>query len=205
MTTVGSLCTGILGAELALDLMGLEPDLRWYSEVDKDACKLLAARAPSAPNLGDLTKVDWSVVEPVEVLTAGYPCQPFSLAGRRRGTADERHLWPHIRDAIGVLGPRLVLLENVAAHASLGGPTVVGELAALGYCVRWTALRAADVGACHGRNRLFIAADASSLGERPDARVPRSDEATDAGGVPAHRDEPERDGETGRADREVDE
>jgi DNA (cytosine-5)-methyltransferase 1 len=171
---VGSFCTGIGGAELALELMGLDHDLRWYSEVDKSACTVLAARFPGVANLGDLRAVDWHSVERVDVLTAGFPCQPFSLAGRRGGEDDERHLWPHIADAIGVLGPRLVLLENVAALTSLGGPAVVGTLAELGYCVRWTTLRASDVGACHGRNRWFcVATHPGSPGVGPVARVPR--------------------------------
>ena len=91
---VGSLCTGIMGAELAFSMMGLEPELVWYSEIDPHACQILNARAPGVPNLGDLKAVEWERVEPVDVLVAGYPCQPFSNAGLRKGVDDERHLWP---------------------------------------------------------------------------------------------------------------
>lgn len=116
---MGSLCTGILGAELALARMGLEPDLRWYSEIDPHACKLLADKT-DAPNLGDLKLIEWERVEPVDILCAGYPCQPFSHAGKRKGTDDPRHLWPWIECALRVLRPRYALFENVAAHLGLG-------------------------------------------------------------------------------------
>jgi len=110
--------------------------------------------------------VNWQGVEPVDVLTAGYPCQPFSNAGMRRGASDPRHLWPYIREAIAHLHPRVVVLENVAAHMSLGGPQVVREVTALGYCVLWGIVRAADAGAPHRRARLFIVATANAACER---------------------------------------
>jgi DNA (cytosine-5)-methyltransferase 1 len=154
---VGSLCTGIMGSELAMGLMGWDVDLRWWSEIEPAAIKIISQHT-DAPNLGDLKVIDWTQVEPVDVLVAGYPCQPFSQAGQRKGTDDERHLWPYIADALGVLRPRIALFENVAGHLSLGFDAVLCDLAALGFDVEWTTLRASDVGACHQRNRLFIVA-----------------------------------------------
>lgn len=154
---LGSLCTGYGGLDLAVDSV-LGTRTAWVSDIDPGACRILAHRYPDVPNLGDLTDVDWTEVEPIDVLTAGYPCQPFSHAGQRKGTSDDRHIWPNIADAIGVLRPRLVVLENVAGHLSLGGPAVIGDLARLGYDARWLVIRASDVGACHRRARLFIAA-----------------------------------------------
>ena len=183
MTTVGSLCTGIAGAELALEMMGMNPILLWYSEIDKDASTLLAHRAPGVPNLGDLRCVDWTRIPRVEVLTAGYPCQTESLAGKRLGADDERWIWPDIARAIGVLRPRIVLAENVAAHLSLGFGRVLCDLAALGFDVEWTTFRASDVGACHQRDRIFWAAtDPRCAGEWSKPGVPRGDEAKHAGG-----------------------
>ena len=125
-----------------------------------------------ALNLGDITTVDWSTVEPVDLLTAGYPCQPFSTAGRRKGTDDERHLWPHVADAVRVLRPRRAFLENVAGHLSLGFDVVLADLAALGYSVRWGCVRASDAGAPHRRERLFIlATDPSGAGTGWDDRA----------------------------------
>ena len=155
---MGSLCTGILGAELALEMMGLEPDLRWYSEIDRDACKVVAQHRPNVSNLGNLKDVMWERVEPVDVLVAGYPCQTESHAGKRLGANDPRWIWPWIACSVRVLRPRITLLENVAAHLSLGFRRVLGDLTSSGFDVRWTTLRAANVGACHGRDRLFIAA-----------------------------------------------
>jgi DNA (cytosine-5)-methyltransferase 1 len=159
---LGSLCTGIGGAERALELMGLTAELVWYSEIDKAASELLSRLHPDVPNLGDLKQIDWHSATPIDVLVAGYPCQPFSTAGLRKGVEDERHLFPHIAKAIGVLRPRLAFFENVAAHLRLGFDNVLCDLAALGYDAQWGTLRASDIGAPHQRNRLFIlATDAS--------------------------------------------
>ena len=154
---VGSLCTGYGGLDLAVDAV-LGTTTEWVCEFDPHASKVCDARFPGVPNLHDLTAVDWSTVPPVDVLTAGYPCQPFSHAGRRQGTDDARHLWPYICDALRVLRPRLAVFENVAGHLSLGFDTVVADLASIGFDAEWTVVRASDVGACHRRARLFIVA-----------------------------------------------
>lgn len=134
-------------------------ELQWYSEIEPAACKVLASHTSSdVPNLGDIKKIDWSTVEPIDILTGGYPCQPFSAAGLRKGTEDERHLWPYVREAIRHLRPKLVVLENVRGHLTLGFDTVLGEMATVGYDARWGIVRASDAGACHQRARLFILA-----------------------------------------------
>ena len=150
---VGSLFTGYGGLDMAVG-----GDLTWYSEIEPAACTVLAAHYPDVPNLGDITKVDWSAVEPVDVITGGYPCQPFSHAGQRKGKNDERHLWPYVRDAISALRPSLAVLENVRGHLSMGLADVIGDLAGLGYDARWGVIRASDAGAPHGRARVFIVA-----------------------------------------------
>jgi len=138
--------------------MAVGGDLAWYSEIEPAACTVLAAHYPDVPNLGDITAVDWSQVEPVDVITGGYPCQPFSNAGKRKGKQDERHLWPYVRDAISAIRPSLAVLENVRGHLSLGLADVIGDLAGLGYDARWGVVRASDAGAPHGRARVFITA-----------------------------------------------
>lgn len=157
MLTIGSLATGYGGLDLAVERLTGAKTV-WVSEVDPGACAILEYRFPGVPNLGDFTRAYWARVPHVDIFTAGYPCQPFSHAGRRKGTDDERHLWPYIATAILALRPRLVVLENVAGHLSLGFGDVLGDLAAIGYDAEWVSLRAADVGACHGRRRVFIAA-----------------------------------------------
>lgn len=150
---IGSLCTGYGGLDQALN-----GDLVWVSDIDRYANTFLEHRHPNVPNLGDLTAIDWSNVEPVDIITAGYPCQPFSVAGRRKGTNDERHIWPHIANAIRVLRPRYAFFENVAGHVSLGLADVLADLAEAGFDAEWTTVRASDVGAPHRRERLFILA-----------------------------------------------
>lgn len=160
MTSLGSLCTGYGGLDLAVaEAIGEPVEHAFTAEVDTAASAVLAARFPSAPNLGDIKAVDWTTQPHVDILTAGYPCQPLSLAGRRAGLADERWLWddgvfPAIRD----LRPRIVFLENVPGHLSLGFGRVLGDLASIGYVGSWRCVRASDVGAAHRRERVFIAA-----------------------------------------------
>jgi len=129
----------------------------WVSEIDKYASQVIQAH-DDLPNLGDLKKIKWDEVEPIDILTAGYPCQPFSTAGSRKGTDDERHIWPYILEAISVLRPSFIILENVAGHLSLGFGDVLSNLAQIGYDARWEIVRASEVGAPHQRKRLFTIA-----------------------------------------------
>lgn len=154
---IGSLCTGYGGLDMAVQAV-LGGHLAWVADPDPGAAAILARHHPNVPNLGDLTTVDWAAVEPVDIVCGGYPCQPFSVAGLRKGTADERHIWPHIATAIRVLRPRLCLFENVAGHIRLGLADVLADLARLGFDAEWTTLRASDVGAAHQRKRLWLAA-----------------------------------------------
>jgi len=153
---VGSLFSGYGGLDMAVG-----GDLAWYSEIEPAACKVLAAHHPGVPNLGDVTKVDWATVPPIDVLTGGYPCQPFSHAGKRKGKHDERHLWPYIVDALrsGVLRRGgVAVFENVDGHRSMGLADVLLNLAELGMSARWGVVRASDAGAPHSRARVFIVA-----------------------------------------------
>ncbi len=129
----------------------------WCAEYDKYASELIEENFGYL-NHGDISKIDWSSVEPIDILTAGYPCQPFSEAGKRKGINDERHIWPHIKEAVRVLRPRFIVLENVRGHLSLGFDRVLGDLTELGYDARWKVVRASEVGAPHNRARVFIVA-----------------------------------------------
>lgn len=153
---IGSLFSGYGGLDLAALQLFPQSSVAWHCEWDDAPAKILDHHWPAVPNHRDVTTLDWTTVEPVDILTGGYPCQPFSTAGQRKGTDDERHLWPYVRDAIRLLRPRFTLLENVAGHRSLGFDRVLGDLAEDGMHVRWTSLRASDVGAPHHRERLFI-------------------------------------------------
>jgi len=151
-----SLCTGYGGLDLAVERV-CDTETRWVSDIDADAVAVQTVRFPDATQLGDLKQVNWGqYVGQVDVITAGYPCQPFSAAGQRKGLADERHIWPWIAEAIRVLRPGTVVLENVQGHLRLGFDIVVGDLAAMGRTARWGVVRASDTGAPHRRARLFI-------------------------------------------------
>jgi len=129
----------------------------WTSDIDKYASIVIQERI-NKPNLGDLKTVNWNLVEPIDILTAGYPCQPFSTAGSRKGTEDDRHIFPYIMEAIKQLRPKVIVLENVRGHLTLGFREVLGSLASNGYDARWRIVRASNAGAPHKRARLFIVA-----------------------------------------------
>ena len=94
------------------------------------------AHFPKTINIGDVTQygdctcgdvIPWDHLPQVDVITAGYPCQPFSESGNRKGTSDERNLWPYVRDAICSIQPARVVLENVRGHLSLGFDVVLAD------------------------------------------------------------------------------
>ena len=159
MTRIGSLFSGYGGLDMGVRA-AIGGEVVWHCEYDKVPSAILAHHHPGVINFGDVKKVDWPTVGPIDVLTGGYPCQPFSHAGNRKGTTDERHLWPYVADAVSALRPSLVILENVSGHLSLGMGDVLGDLAALGYDATWGVVRASDAGACHQRARVFIVAHA---------------------------------------------
>lgn len=182
MTTIGSLFTGYGGLDMGV-AMALAPGARvsWTSDVEKGPCRLAQVRWPDTPNLGDITKINWDEVEPVDIICGGSPCQDLSLAGKRAGMASGTRsgLWESMAAAVETIRPRLVVWENVLGALSarayspveqepgmLGnestGPAlradgrVAGDLASIGYSSAWRVVRAADAGAPHQRSRFFL-------------------------------------------------
>lgn len=179
---IGGLFAGYGGLDMAISSV-LDAEPVWFSEFDKGPSKILAHHFPDIPNHGDITKIDWSQVGSIDILAGGSPCQDLSTAGKRQGMTEgtRSNLWVAMREAIAQLNPRLVVWENVggafsaAANSEVepcagcvgdGSGThlrafgrVLGDLAALGYDARWISLRAADVGAPHGRLRVFLIAE----------------------------------------------
>lgn len=158
---VASLCSGYGGLDLAVELAFGDVEHVFTADIDAAACTVLAERFPGVPNVGNIVDAGWGdyIGSRIDVLTGGWPCQPWSLAGKRKGADDARAIWPAIADAVRVLRPRLVFLENVAAIAPAGElARAVGALAALGYVGSWRSVRAADIGAPHQRDRIFILA-----------------------------------------------
>lgn len=166
-----SLFTGVGGGDLAFQHM-----LNWqcagYVEWDKYCQRVLAQRIEDglfdrAPIFGDVREFVQSGAAAeyrgvADVVTGGFPCQPFSVAGKRRGADDERNMWPATIDAIRIIRPRYAFLENVPGLLRSGYfGRILGDLAESGYDARWRILSAAEVGAPHKRNRLWIVAHAN--------------------------------------------
>jgi DNA (cytosine-5)-methyltransferase 1 len=152
------MCSGYGGLDLAV-LAVLNARLAWCADPDKHASRVLAAHFPGVPNLGDLRAVDWAAVPPVDLVTAGFPCQDISTAGQGAGIEEGTRsgLWTCIAEAVRQLRPRFVVVENVAALRSRGLGQVIGTLAEMGYDTQWASLRASDIGAAHRRERVFVA------------------------------------------------
>lgn len=173
-----SLFTGYGGFELGLKLAGIPIRTVLYCEYDKYCQSIIRARIrdgflDDCPIWPDVRTLDGRpFAGRVGILTAGFPCQPHSVAGKRKGSADDRNLWPDTLRIIGEMGPRYVLLENVPGILSNGyGGTVVGELAAIGYDCLWHCVPAAAVGAPHLRWRWWCLAYPSDHGLSPGGRA----------------------------------
>lgn len=155
-STIGSLCTGVGGLDLAVE-QASGGQMIWCAEKMSAAARVIEKRF-GVPNYGDLTTLDPKSLPPVDILTAGFPCQPFSIRGKRRGTDDERHIWPSIADIIDTLQPKAVVLENVRELIKTGFNGVLADLARMGFNAEWGVVTAAHAGAPHQRARLFVVA-----------------------------------------------
>jgi DNA (cytosine-5)-methyltransferase 1 len=179
---IGSLFSGYGGLDLAVSkVTGAE--VAWHCEWEDAPSKVLEAHFPGVPNYRDVSKVDWESVEPVDILTGGFPCQDLSSAGKKAGlqSGTRSGLWSEFYKAITIIKPKLVVIENVRGllsakansgmeygteimDAANGRPAiralgaVLGDLADFGYNAKWQSVRASDTGAPHNRLRVFIVA-----------------------------------------------
>jgi DNA (cytosine-5)-methyltransferase 1 len=175
---IGSLFSGAGALDIAVEEV-FDATTSWYSEINPAASKVLAHNNPDTPNIGDITCINWDVwseihpevLVPVDILCGGWPCQPFSVAGKKKGIHDHRALWPYVARAVRTLRPRIVVLENVPAVLTAGEfDRVANDLAACGYDFAWTCFRASDVGAPHRRERIFVVAHADNARRREQRR-----------------------------------
>jgi DNA (cytosine-5)-methyltransferase 1 len=179
---IGSLFSGYGGLDLAVtELTGAT--VAWHCEWEDAPSKILEHHFPGIPNYKDVSKVDWTQVEPIDILTGGFPCQDLSVAGKRAGLKEGTRsgLWSEFAKAIETLKPKAVVIENVRGILSAKANSdlepcpecmgnldsksvlralgaVLGDLADMGYDAKWGGLRAADAGAPHNRFRVFIIA-----------------------------------------------
>jgi DNA (cytosine-5)-methyltransferase 1 len=165
---IGSLFSGIGGLELGLERAGVGHTV-WQVEKDEFCRRVLAKHWPDVTRYEDVTTVDWSNVERADVLCGGFPCQDISPAGRGAGLEGEHSgLWAHFAEAIRVVRPRYVVVENSTSLLVRGMGTVLADLASSGLDAEWDCVPAAAVGAPHLRARLFILAHPRRVGDEAD-------------------------------------
>lgn len=185
---IGSLFSGYGGLDLAVSRV-FDAEVVWHCELEDAPSKVLDAHWPGVPNYRDVSKVDFTQVEPVDILTGGFPCQDLSVAGKRKGLTDgtRSNLWFEFHRAIVELQPKFVVIENVRgllsgkaaselelAESGMGFDgskpvlramgAVAGSLAEVGYDCKWVTVRASDAGAPHRRERVFVLATPNTEG-----------------------------------------
>lgn len=180
------LFSGIGGFSFGLHMAGMETVA--FCECEQYPQHVLRKNFPGVPIYDDVrtltaAKLRADGINTVNVITGGYPCQPFSLAGKRQGHADDRHLWPEMFRLITELRPDWVIGENVVGHLTMGIETVCTDLENAGYSVQPFIIPAAGVGAPHMRDRVWIvAANTERDGGRTDIAGWRSERGVAAGG-----------------------
>ena len=170
------LCSGIGGFALGFEWAGVSRPVL-FCDIEPWCRDVLRKHWPSVPIKEDVKELanDPTQIPDHDILSAGYPCQPFSYSGQRKGKADDRHLWPYIRRVVALKRPTWVVLENVAGHITMGLDEVLADLEAEGYASRTFVLPACGVDAPHRRDRVWIIA--SHVGD-PDSGERQGDEQT---------------------------
>ena len=129
--TVGSICAGVGGLDIAMENLGFQ--VKWQIEIDEWRRGILERDWPNAKRHEDVTTVNYDELERVDCITSGFPCQPWSYAGKQRGTEDERWIWDDIARGIRTLQPSIIFLENVPGLLRGGIEHVIRALAENGY------------------------------------------------------------------------
>lgn len=163
--TLGSLFDGISGLPLSASWAGIET--KWVSEIDPFCLKISNKHFPKALQYGDIKQIGKGRIwepGPVDIISGGFPCQPFSAAGEKRGQSDNRYLWPEMLRVIAEVRPLWVVGENVAGIINMALEQVLSDLESEGYKVEVFIIPACAVGAWHKRDRVWIVAN--SIGSR---------------------------------------
>ena len=159
------LFSGIGGISLGLERAN--PAFRTVAFCEREAYPraVLKKHWPDVPIYDDVRTLQADRLGRIDIVTGGYPCQPFSVAGKQLGKEDDRHLWPEMARIIRQCNPAWVLAENVAGHITMGLDDVLSDLEGQGYAARPFVIPACAVGAPHRRDRIFIIAHANGKGE----------------------------------------
>ena len=164
----GSLFTGIGGIDLGFERAGIAT--AWQVEYNEYAARVLKKHWPGVKRYKDITEIKDGELEYVDIISGGFPCQDISIAGKGAGIIEgaRSSLWFEMCRIIGMVRPRYVVVENVAMLLHRGIDTVLGGLAEVGYDAEWRIVSAADLGARHRRERVFIVAYAEGTGTGKD-------------------------------------
>jgi len=155
------LFSGIGGFALAAGWAGFETI--GFSEIDGYASQVLKRHWPNVKNYGDIKNIKGPEIGAVELITGGFPCQPFSVAGKRRGKEDDRYLWPEMLRVISECKPRWVLGENVAGIVAMELENCLLDLEGIGYGCQPIIIPAGAVDAPHRRDRVWILAHSNGI------------------------------------------
>ena len=164
-----SLFAGIGGIDLGLESTGRFETVQ-FVEYERFCQHILRRHWPDVPIWGDVKTFDPDSCGDIDLICGGYPCQPFSVAGKQKGAEDDRHLWPRMFEIIKHKRPTWVLCENVSGHVNLGLDQVLFDLESEGYSWQTIVLGAVAVDAPHRRQRLFIVANTNNTGDRTSQR-----------------------------------
>ena len=166
------LCSGIGGFALGFQWAGLSRPVL-FCDIEPWSRKVLAKHWPDVPiaeDVRELANDPTGLVPDCDILSCGYPCQPFSVAGLQRGAEDDRHIWPEIYKIIQAKRPNWIVCENVFGHISLGLDQVLSDLEAEDYTCQPFVVPACAVNAPHRRDRVWIIAHTNSQGEPDGAK-----------------------------------
>ena len=168
------LFSGLGGFSLGLEATGGFETVA-FCDIEKFSRKVLKKHWPNVKQYKDIKELTYEQIKedtlaPIDIITGGYPCQPFSVAGSQRGEKDKRHLWPEMIRLVKECKPTWVIGENVSGHIKLGLDTVLQDLESEGYTVRAFSISASSVGANHQRERVWIIAYANMENTRQHGR-----------------------------------
>ena len=168
------LFSGLGGFSLGLEATGGFETVA-FCDIEKFSRKVLKKHWPNVKQYKDIKELTYEQIKedtlaPIDIVTGGYPCQPFSIAGSQRGEKDKRHLWPDMFRIVKECKPTWVIGENVSGHIKLGLDTVLQDLESEGYSVRAFSISASSIGANHQRERVWIIAHSNLENTRQHGR-----------------------------------
>ena len=200
------LFSGIGGFSLGLESAGLVETVA-FCDFDQYCQKVLKKNFPGVPIYGDVKELNHDKlkadgIDQIDIITGGYPCQPFSVAGRKKGEEDPRHVWPEMFRLIQELRPTWVIGENVGGHIKLGLDSVLENLESEGYSARTFSISASSIGANHKRERVWIVAHSNEMqrqflcGQKSEQRQETFEGTSERSGTPISMANSERLGRT---------